>query len=301
MTEDFMILLYDADPVVYACGFAVEQNTYAVVDPAAGLLHLGTDLAKAKAGMTDGNMLFKHTAVEPLANCLHSVKLQLEKATTDVREKFGVEPELRVYLTGPGNFREHVAKIRPYKGNRDPRHKPVYMNEIRRYLVENWGATVVCGIEADDGVSIEQTTFGDECVVCSIDKDLLQVPGWHYVPGSEKGFKYITPDEGLMRFYVQVIAGDVVDGIPGCYRVGRKTAIQAVKMVGPDAAKLWALALELYEASMTKYGAERCGYRSARGAALETARLVYMLRRWPEHDDFGVFHVGESDLWMPPT
>jgi hypothetical protein len=52
------------------------------------------------------------------------------------------------------------------------------------YLI-GLGAVVVDGMEADDALAIEQTQYnldmGEECsVICSRDKDLRQVPGYHY-------------------------------------------------------------------------------------------------------------------------
>jgi hypothetical protein len=51
-------------------------------------------------------------------------------------------------------------------------------------------------------------------VICvSLDKDLLQIPGYHYnfVKGIES---FVSPIDGLRSFYRSVITGDSTDNIP---------------------------------------------------------------------------------------
>jgi 5'-3' exonuclease len=60
-----------------------------------------------------------------------------------------------------------------------------------------------------------------ETIICSYDKDMLQVPGLHYrFPTRE----FIEIDEltGLRNFYSQFLIGDRVDDIKGVYGLGPK-------------------------------------------------------------------------------
>jgi len=103
----------------------------------------------------------------------------------------------KVYLTGEGNFREEIAQRRPYKEDRKDAEKPVLYEAIGSYLVDEWAAIVVNGMEADDALAIEQTnSLAYSCIegtddyvldpefcdtiICTLDKDLRQVEGWHY-------------------------------------------------------------------------------------------------------------------------
>jgi len=54
----------------------------------------------------------------------------------------------------------------------------------------------------------------EPCIICSIDKDLLQVAGEHYnfVTGN---FSTISPRQGMLNFYYQMIMGDSSDNIFG--------------------------------------------------------------------------------------
>jgi 5'-3' exonuclease len=118
------------------------------------------------------------------------------------------------FLTGPGNFRYELYPA--YKANRKDKPKPVHLQACRDYLISNWNAIVSNGNEADDLIGIEATAFDNmrDYIICSIDKDLKQIPGfhWNFVT---KDQVFVTPLDGLKSFYKQLILGDVSDNIPG--------------------------------------------------------------------------------------
>lgn len=117
----------------------------------------------------------------------------------------------KTYLTGSNNYRKQIYPN--YKANRDNVPRPVHLQAAREYLLKQWEAKITDGNEADDELGIEQTAQGDVSVICSIDKDLLQIPGYHYnfVKGTHT---FVTPFDGLRNFYKQVITGDAADNIP---------------------------------------------------------------------------------------
>ena len=83
--------------------------------------------------------------------------------------------DYKCYLTGQDNFRK---KIYPeYKANRKDKPKPKWLQETREFLIHQWFAQVSLGCEADDLLGVNQT---DKTIICSIDKDLLQIPGRHF-------------------------------------------------------------------------------------------------------------------------
>jgi len=298
-----MKLLIDADYLVYNSGFAGEHNFYAVCDEEDKITRYA-DKKAATAHVADmGGHLWHRQELEPLENVLHSCKKQINnmiaktaKYTKTKEDALDVE----VFLTGSGNYRERVATIAPYKGNRDPRHKPVYMRQVRQYLLDVWNAKNICGIEADDEVSILQSADPSETCVGGIDKDLLQVPGLHYVP--KKGFKNISERSGVLRLYWQILAGDTTDNIKGCFRVGTTGALGIVKRIAAETdssvdsldALLWLEVLKQYQKSIDKYGEDIYGGLTAEQAATENAILVYMLREKPK-DYFN------PPLWEPPV
>lgn len=134
--------------------------------------------------------------------------------------------EHRVFLSGGENFRK---KINPeYKANRKDQERPHYLEPLREWLVVNWGATVTDGIEADDALAIAQTEAQiGTTTICSLDKDLRQVPGYHYsweIQGTgstgkqwvkEAELVFVSPHGALFNFYWQLIMGDRADNVPG--------------------------------------------------------------------------------------
>lgn len=150
----------------------------------------------------------------------------------------------QLFLSGGENFRKKISPS--YKANRDGVPRPAYLEPLREWLVTEWGASVTDGIEADDALGIAQsgyishgTEVDDEIsvahknhdpnitVICSLDKDLRQVPGHHYsweITGTsplglqwkkEAQSIYVSEQEGLFNFYWQLVMGDQADNVPG--------------------------------------------------------------------------------------
>lgn len=140
----------------------------------------------------------------------------------------------KLYITGPGNFREQVATTKVYKGNRDPTHKPEHYSAIRDYMKTVWQAEVVEGREADDAIGCEQYANKDKTtVIVTIDKDLNQIPGYHYNPRKQEMY-YVTKHSADIFFWKQMMVGDVTDNIPGITGIGDKRADKVIKECGGD-------------------------------------------------------------------
>ena len=88
--------------------------------------------------------------------------------------------EYQTYLTGKTNFRFDVAKSYPYKGNRQSSEKPRYLGTARDHMVDKYSAVISVDEEADDLISKAAAELNYNCVVASVDKDMLQIPCWHY-------------------------------------------------------------------------------------------------------------------------
>lgn len=142
--------------------------------------------------------------------------------------------EALIELAAP--FRELVATVKPYKGTRKG-EKPFHFDNITAYLVANYDCRISNGLEADDLMAIEQTGRNGQTIICTRDKDLRMVPGWHYgwECGKQPSFGPELVDSkgwlrlnekgdvkgvGLKFFFYQMLVGDTVDNIPGCPKVG---------------------------------------------------------------------------------
>lgn len=119
--------------------------------------------------------------------------------------------QYRVFLTGAKDETAFRKLVYPeYKAHRKA-EKPRWYNEIREYITKEWDAETVVGIEADDALGMHQTS---ETIICSIDKDLLQIQGRHY-NFVKKEFVYVDETDGLRSFYTQLIKGDTSDNLKG--------------------------------------------------------------------------------------
>ena len=148
----------------------------------------------------------------------------------------------RAFLSGHRNFRNAVASLQRYKGNRYDEHgeritpQPEWLHEVRNYLVTNWGAVISDGEEADDVLSYTQADnimkYGkDYSVISTVDKDLLINPGWHHNMSSgylqevdHDGSLFLDPKgkvrgTGMRFFFAQMLMGDSADWIPGLPKI----------------------------------------------------------------------------------
>jgi len=119
--------------------------------------------------------------------------------------------DIEVYIGGDNNFRKEIYP--EYKANRT-KPPPTYLQDCREILVTQYGATVVNGIETDDALGIAQTKYDGNSRICSLDKDLLQIPGYHW-NWVKQMQTLVSPLDGLRTFYKQLILGDRTDNIPG--------------------------------------------------------------------------------------
>lgn len=188
-------------------------------------------------------------------------------------------PTWQGYLTGKDNFRETTATILPYKGHRNRGDRPFWYYGIYNYLRDVRSAIVVDNREADDQLAIHHVDDDSSTVLCSRDKDLLQVPGWHYTWPSwkqeEQTPRWISELEGLRFFYGQMLTGDSADNIPGLYNVGPKAA--CVKRI-----QEYVTELQMFNEVKHQYELRFGNYWDMFMA--ENGRLLWMLRH--EDDDW---------------
>lgn len=176
------------------------------------------------------------------------------------------------YLTGSGNFRKEIAKTAPYKGNRDMA-KPYHYQLLREYMERAWGFEVIDGMEADDAIGIEAyRNEPDETIIVSIDKDLNMIRGHHYNFVKEEKY-FVTEEEAIRNFYLQILTGDKVDNIIGLDGIGPVKSKKLLKDCNTE--------LEMYEAVLKAYDGDEA-------RVLENARLLWILRE-------------EKQVWQPPV
>jgi hypothetical protein len=232
-TEGGPTLLLDGDPIAYssasACDSAehnIKLNGTTIYTIQGGLTELYSAL-----GFTDyrdfGSMLEKNPDItyekvvtsDDSRNMFHTIKAQIRK----IIKRTGAGA-VKVYLTdGATNFRitEDIATVLKYKGNRSSESKPQMLGKARDYMVEELGAIMCSGYEADDALAVEHrnawkqamedavefyapenVTVAElekkamelsETILCTIDKDIKMVAGKFLNPDQDLGIENIYP------------------------------------------------------------------------------------------------------------
>jgi DNA polymerase-1 len=107
---------------------------------------------------------------------------------------------------------------------------------LQKYALDKLGAEWAPDtLEADDAMSIHQDKVGGTTTICSLDKDMLQVPGKHF-QWAIGTLSWSRPDnfveqtelEGLRLFYEQCIKGDSSDNVKGIPGLGEVKARKAL-------------------------------------------------------------------------
>ncbi len=136
----------------------------------------------------------------------------------------------RCFLSPSKNFRYDVYP--EYKANRRETVDPTHRKACKQYLFDQWNGEDFYGYEADDALAWTQsqlqydgTGFNqiEDSIICSIDKDLKQVPGRHYNFVKQE-FDTVSGVQGDYTFYQQVLIGDKTDNLIGLTGIGPKKA-----------------------------------------------------------------------------
>lgn len=209
---------------------------------------------------------------EELRNTLSNVRMAIDS----ILEACAPISSFAIYLTGKDNFRDKIATIQPYKGNRSPDSKPPHYKEIREYLQEHYNAEVVDGIEADDKIAIEFCKDPKNSVVVGEDKDYLQIPNLRMYNPKKRKTTTVSLLESYKNFYTQLLTGDSTDHIKGIDGVGPKTAEKLLTN------QICPINMEriCYTEYKKVYGEKAWDYMC------ENAKLLYLLR-------------SENDTWKP--
>jgi hypothetical protein len=133
-------------------------------------------------------------------------------------------------VSGTDNFRKRLYP-ETYKAGRPP--KPPLYKDLYMEIQATYGAKRFKWhdqIEADDLLGIMLTNGRIENpILCSIDKDMLGIPGWHYNWNKDAWPTYVSQDEADHHWLVQLLTGDSTDGIRGMEGIGPVKANKLIK------------------------------------------------------------------------
>lgn len=210
--------LIDCDVLQYRCGFAADGQ-------------MKREALAAEPDASPERLAEMLDSVDYLHMALHNVREVIDGVTA----KYTGEPTL--FIHGGGNFREQIATLKVYKGNRDKTHKPKYAKEICNYLVDRYGAELVVGQESDDAIGIAQCSAAPgSTIIVSNDKDMDMIPGYHYNWVKDEEY-FVQDEEADKMLFWQMLVGDNTDNIPGIPKIGPKTASKLLADVTVDQAR----------------------------------------------------------------
>jgi hypothetical protein len=163
------------------------------------------------------------TEEEQLEEAKYRTRTKLQEIQLNVEEWYNIV-QTYIFIGGKGNFR---YKIFPeYKANRKDTVKSPLLPFIKEYMIEELKAIESHGGEADDYIIDAISECSGNCVVSSIDKDVLyhspNIPlydyrGYNDVLGE---FKSISTKESRLARATQLVTGDSTDGVNFCPKKG---------------------------------------------------------------------------------
>jgi DNA polymerase I len=169
-----------------------------------------------------------------------------------------------------------------YKGHRRGGPGPILKDTLRMWAEQNYKCWTRPNLEADDVLGIlatHPTLIKGEKIVVSVDKDLHQIPGLHIDPKKlHKGVYTISTEQADRQLFIQVIAGDSVDGYKGVPGMGIKRAER------------------LYDSSPFYMSSIIGAYKKA-GCSDEYLEQQYNLARILQHNDYN-YRKKEPILWQ---
>ncbi len=240
--------IIDGDIVVYRAGFASQDYSHKVLDQEGDVLESFSSKAEANdfselMNVSEGISVSIETEILPKSH--DDVEMIVDVMIKNII--VGSEStDYFVFLTGSTNFRDEVATIKEYKGNRNDSVRPIHYAYVREYLQDKHPLLMSDNCEADDLCAMRlYTEFKKskehknrekcEAILCSIDKDLRNIPGWHYNI-KDKIIDWVSPKQANKHFASQLLTGDACDNIPGISffsdkkkKVGPKTAEKMLK------------------------------------------------------------------------
>lgn len=183
--------------------------------------------------------------------------------------QLGFRKEFKLCFTGKENWRKQLFPT--YKHNRKGKWIPELRNHLTDFLMSRYPSIRVAQLEADDLMGILQTEAiqrKEPSVIATLDKDLRQIPGFHYNWNKDTKPVYISQEHGEYMHRYQTLVGDPTDGYSGCPKCGPKKAKELLPdTIKGNEAEVWNIIVSTYR----KHGLDEAD-------ALKNARMARILR-----------------------
>lgn len=155
----------------------------------------------------------------------------LKRTLSQIAEELWCDDALVAVADGP-SFRHDMFPEYKVHRHRNGAPKNETVPELRRRCIASGLAVGATGYEADDMIrwwAEQARAIGQEYIICSVDKDLLCIPGEHYrMHKGKEATIYVSDHEAAIHYHEQLIKGDSTDNIPGVPGMGPKRATAAL-------------------------------------------------------------------------
>lgn len=211
---------------------------------------------------------------EYLEQCWETFKIELQKLVDSL-----YCDDFLMAVKGTGNFRNTIYAEYKLNRNTDEAKQNIFVPTLRKLAVMEGYAVESTGREADDLLRIwaeEAKQSEQDYVICSIDKDLLCIPGRHWLMHKEM-FVEIDQETALRHYYEQLLKGDPTDNIPGIPKIG---PVKAQKIL-IDCKTEFEFQERVIEQYLSFYGEEKW-----KDYLLSNAKMIYLQKH---KDDYFTF------------
>lgn len=217
------VALVDGDIVLRKAAHGTEYTTYH--HPSFGVFRRRVDLSRFLEFNFDDDdpEIMEPAAPETVTEPIEHTYSLIDGILYGIRNNTQCS-SMEVYVSISGKkFRDFIEYPVLYKGGRG--EKPSNFEKAKNYLLSKvWGndthVYTVEDVEVDDALGIVQCEANDNnTIIATIDKDLLQIPGWHYHLDSHE-IIFISERQAIKSFWKQMLMGDKVDNIIGIRGIG---------------------------------------------------------------------------------
>lgn len=223
------LAIIDGDPIVYSVAYALQQYALSDLTCNGHVVEIFGYKRDAKNHAFDLGLEEGEYEILPYADVTEDdVAEYLTYSIGDIMDATEAT-EAEIWLSSTTNFRKEIDP--EYKSHRG--EKPLLHKQVRHVMEEQFGAkTAEKDYEADDEIAdqawrMRSEERSDDYIICSIDKDLDTVPGWHYnwpIFNREGRIYFVEPKEAMHIYWISVLTGDAADNIPGLKGIGPKKA-----------------------------------------------------------------------------
>lgn len=225
---------------------------------------------------------FAEDGTEPLVvTDMEGAKQNVGEFIRNLKDRFSAS-KVFVALSDPCKRYWRHDVLPSYKQNRTGSVPPVLLKDLKEWMASHPSTVIRPRMEADDVLGIMSGRLKNT-IICSVDKDMDQLPGTWY--NWRKDETTEVNEEHAYRFHMfQTLMGDPVDGYKGCPGIGPVKA-ERIAFGANSLKDLWEIVVATYaEKGLTEED------------ALVQARVARILRI----QDYNL-KTKEIKLWNPPS